>query len=196
VEEISRRWQRASSFSDFSLGRLILESVALGGEYRVYFPVEMVLMTKALITFEAVGHLLQPGLDVAAVSRHHVTQIIAERFSPFRIARESLRGVPEMIDAVVKAPMLVSEGLRLLEESARRPTRNPFAGVRGTIFGGFCMVAGAILLTRPGGPPPPLDPTLPPFLAILQTVLYAFADWGLPVLLFLVGVLAALNKRG
>ena len=183
VEEVSRRWQRSSSFRDFSLARLILESVSLGAKHRVYFPVELVLMTKALVTFEAVGHTLKPGFDVAAASKSHITRIIVERFSPWRLARESLRGLPEMIDAVVKAPMLIGEGLRLLEQTARRPRENPFAGVRGTIFGGFCMVAAAVLLASSGLPVGGL------------TALQVAIRWGLPALLFLVGVFAALNKR-
>ncbi len=169
VEEVSRRWQRSSSFEDFSFARLILESVSLGAEFRVYFPIETVLMTKALVTFEAVGHMLKPGFDVAEASRGHITRIILQRFSPWRLARESLRGAPELIDAMVKAPTLVSEGLRLLEHSAKRRNENPLAGVRGTLFGGFCIVAGAILAGT-GYP------------------------WPLWALLMLIGVAAGLNK--
>ena len=55
VEDISTRWHRVSNFKEFSLARLIMESTALGGQYRMYFPIEMVLMVKALITFEGVG---------------------------------------------------------------------------------------------------------------------------------------------
>ena len=168
VEEVSRRWQRASSFEDFSFAQLILESVSLGAEFRVYFPIETVLMTKALVTFEAVGHTLKPGFDVAEASRGHITRVILYRFSPWRLAREGLRGAPELIDAIVKAPTLVSEGVRLLETSAKRRRENPFTGVRGTIFGGFCIVAGAVLAG--GGEP-----------------------W-LGSLLMLVGVAAGLNK--
>ena len=69
VEDISRRWARAANFKDFSLARLIMESVVLSGQYRMYFPVEMILMVKALVTFEGVGNLMEPGFDVAAVSQ-------------------------------------------------------------------------------------------------------------------------------
>jgi ubiquinone biosynthesis protein len=146
VEEVCRRWQRASSFDDFSLAQLILESVGRGVQYRIYFPVETVLMVKALVTFEGVGHVLRPGFDVAEVSQTHINRIFLHQFSPMRLAREGLRGAPELVDALIKAPMLVTEGLRLLETTTRRPAENPFAGLRGTLFGGFCMLAGAILL--------------------------------------------------
>lgn len=170
VEDLGRRWQRAANFQDFSLARMVLESTALGAQFQVYFPVELVLMTKALITFEGVGHLMKPGFDVAEVSRGPLNQLILEQLNPLRLAREGLRGAPELVEAIVKAPMLVSEGLRLVELTTKRRDENPFAGIRGTIFGGFCLVAGAIS-SAAGGP------------------------WYLWGTLFFVGLLAALNKH-
>ena len=145
VEEICRRWYRTANFDEFSLGQLILESTARGGKFRMYFPVEMVLMVKAIVTFEGVGQLLLPGFDVAKVSQKHINKIFIHQFSPFRMARESLRGAPELVDALVKMPMLVTQGLRALDKATRQHPENPFAGVRGTLLGGFCILAGAIL---------------------------------------------------
>lgn len=150
VEEISRRWHRQSTFEGFSLAQLILESVQRGGRYRMYFPVEMVLMVKALVTFEGVGHILEPGFDVAEVSQTHIRRIFIHQFSPVRIVRDSLRGAPDLVDALVRAPTLVTEGLRFLEKTTRRPQDNPFAGIRGTLLAGFCLVAGAILAAMQG----------------------------------------------
>lgn len=169
VEEVCRRWQRSSSFEGFSLAQLILESVGRGVQFRIYFPVETVLMVKALVTFEGVGHILRPGFDVASVSQAHINKIFFHQFSPVRLAREGMRGAPELIDALVKAPMLVTEGLRLLELQTRRPSENPFAGIRGTLFGGFCMLAGAILLA------------------------FGTAPWWVAAILFGVGVLLAIR---
>jgi ubiquinone biosynthesis protein len=153
VEEISRRWVRHSGFEDFSIAQLILQSVSKAGRYRMYLPVELVLMVKALVTYEGVGHLLKADFDVAAVSQKHISRIFVGQFSPLRIAREGLRGAPELVDALVKAPMLVTEGLRYLEKTTRQPPENPLSGVRGTLFAGFCLVSGAILAAF-GGPWP------------------------------------------
>jgi ubiquinone biosynthesis protein len=169
IEDVSRRWSRSSTFTDFSLAQLILESVGRAGHFRMYFPVEMVLMVKALITFEGVGQMLKPGFDVATVAQRHVNAILLHQFSPLRIAKESLRGAPEVIDALVKAPMLITEGLRVLERTTRSRPENPFAGLRGTLFGGFCMVAGAILAASDG-------------------------PWVVVATLFVVGLLLAIRK--
>lgn len=178
VEDVSRRWRRSSNFKDFSLAQLILESVAMAGQYRIYFPVEMVLMVKALVTFEGVGNLLHPGFDVASVSRTHISKIFFNQFNPLRIAKESLRGAPELLDAVVKAPLLVTEGIRLLEQATRKRSENPFDGVRGTIFGGFCVVASAILMAAGAASSGPWWQLWP--------------AWG-PLLV--IGLIAALNKK-
>ena len=150
VEETCRRWARTANFEEFSLGQLILESVGRGAQFRLYFPVEMVLMVKAIVTFEGVGQLLKPGFDVAKVSQKHINRIFIHQFSPLRMARESLRGAPELVDALVKMPMLVTQGLRALDKATKQHPENPFAGVRGTLLGGFCIVAGAILAAFQG----------------------------------------------
>jgi ubiquinone biosynthesis protein len=144
VAEIGNRWKRSSSFEDYSLGQLILDSVSRGAQYRMYFPVEMVLMVKALVTFEGVGHILLPGFDVAEVSKRHIRNIFLQQFSPLRLIAEGMRGAPDMVDAVVKMPLLMTEGLRVLEKVARRPAERPLAGMRGTLIAGFCLVAAAI----------------------------------------------------
>ena len=145
VTEILLRWNRSSSFRDFSLAQLILHSVNLGAQHRLYFPVEMVLMVKALVTFEGVGQILKPGLDVAALSQAHAGAIFRDQFSPQYLFKQVLRAGPDVLEAIAKAPSLITAGLRLLEQTARRSTENPLHGLRGTLFGGFCMVAGAIL---------------------------------------------------
>jgi ubiquinone biosynthesis protein len=153
VAEISARWRLASTFEDFSLAQLILESLTRGARYHMHFPVEMVLMVKALITFEGVGHMLLPGFDVAEVSQRHIRAIFLHQFSPFRLLKEELRSAPDLMEALVKAPLLVTEGLQVLDRATRQRTENPFAGMRGTLIAGFCLVAAAILMAF-GGPWP------------------------------------------
>ena len=150
VEEVSRRWSRHANFAEFSLARLILESVGKAGKYRMYFPVEMVLMVKALVTFEGVGQMLKPGFDIAEVSQRHINRIFFGQFNPLRLAKESLRGAPEVVDALVKAPLLITEGLKFLEQSTK-PRENPLAGLRGTLIGGVLLI-GATILVSSGQP--------------------------------------------
>ena len=150
VTEISSRWRNAASFDSFSLAQLILESVTSGARFRMYFPVEMVLMVKALITFEGVGQQLLPGIDVARVSRDHVRRIFLAQFNPMRILRDELRSAPDIVDALAKMPLLITEGVRVLERSTRAPAESPLSGVRGVLMAGFCLVAASLILALRG----------------------------------------------
>jgi ubiquinone biosynthesis protein len=146
VAEISGRWKRAASFEGFSLAQLTLESVSQGANFRMYFPVELVLMVKSLITYESVGHMLLPGFDVAEKSRSHIRRVFIAQFSPVRLFQEELRGAPDLVDALLKMPSLVTDGVRVLERSIKRPSENPLAGLRGTLIAGACLVAASILV--------------------------------------------------
>ena len=79
---------------------------------------------------------------------------------------EELGVGPELVEALVKSPMLVTEGLRFLEQATRQPRENPLSGIRGTLFAGFCLLSGAILVAMNG--PWPLWAALfaPVFIAI------------------------------
>jgi ubiquinone biosynthesis protein len=144
VAEVCRRFQRAASFRDYSLGQMIMESVSLGGRYRVYFPVELVLMVKALVTFEAVGHALLPDFDVAKLSQRHANKTFREKFNPLALGKESLRGLPELVDLLVHAPVIAADALRFVERRVKQPPVNPLEGVKSTLLAGFSLVSGAL----------------------------------------------------
>ena len=151
VREVARRWRRQARFEEFSLALLILECIQLGGRYHLYFPVDMVLMVKALVTYEGVGYILDPDFNVAEVSVRHVARIFRQEYSPKRLWIEVQRVAPDLVDALLMTPRLVSEGLSMLEERSRRRPQRPLTGVRSTLFGGACLVSGSILIGT-GGP--------------------------------------------
>jgi ubiquinone biosynthesis protein len=144
VAEVCRRFYRASRYGEFSIAQLIMESVSLGGHYRMYFPIELVLMTKALVTFEGVGRALLPGIDVAKVSQRHVSRLFRSQFNPVSLLRESFRNAPELVDLLIKSPSLAAEGLRFFEQRMRHPAGNPFAPLRTALLSGSALIAGTI----------------------------------------------------
>jgi ubiquinone biosynthesis protein len=133
-----------SASGDFSIAELILSSVGLGVRYRVFFPVEMTLMVKALVTFEGVGRMLDPELDVAGISRRHVARIFKQQFNPRTLTRQILRGSPEMVDMAVRLPQLLSAGFKFAEETLNDRSPSPLAGLRSSVLAAACIVGGVI----------------------------------------------------
>ena len=149
VVELSRRFLLRAGRGEFSIARLILESMRLGGRYRMRFRVELVLMVKALVTFEGVGRMVDPDLDVVAVSRTHVGRIFRDQFRLGRLRRELVRNAPEWLDLAGRLPELLPRMARTLEHSSPpRPPLDTLAGLRGAIFAAACILGGVVILAQ------------------------------------------------
>lgn len=152
VSDMARHFLMRSKKGSISLAEVILQSLSLGGRYRVFFPVEMTLMVKALVTFEGVGRTLDPDLDVVAVSQRHVRKIFRDRFDPRALGSEVLSSAPELVDVALKLPQLLTSGVSHLEETINeQPPSDPLEGLRSGILAGSCIVGGVIAVVQ-GGP--------------------------------------------
>ncbi len=153
VADMARRFLMHSKSGDYSIAQLILESISLGGKFRVFFPVEMTLMVKALVTFEGVGRMLDPHLDITDVSQKHIARIFLEQFNPGLLSRTLLRSAPEMVDLAIQLPRLLSSGYRFLDQTFDgKPQPNPLAGLRTGIVAGSCIVGGVLAVVFSGPP--------------------------------------------
>ncbi|PSQ74808.1 MAG: ubiquinone biosynthesis protein UbiB [Bacteroidetes bacterium QH_9_64_21] len=152
VSDMARHFLMRSKQGSISLAQVILQSLSLGARYRIFFPVEMTLMVKALVTFEGVGRTLDPDLDVVAVSRRHVQRIFRERLNPITLGSEMLNNAPELVDVALKLPQLLTSGMAHLEESLTdQPPSDPLEGVRSSIIAGSCIIGGVVAAVQ-GGP--------------------------------------------
>jgi ubiquinone biosynthesis protein len=150
LEDLNRRWLAAPTFRRPSLAQLLLESVALAGQYRIMYPGEIVLMAKALVTVEGVGNMLEPGLDVVGASQKHIRRIVLRQLDVPGLIRDSVVVLPELIDALRRGPLVLSESMRYLESQLKTQRGDPMGGVRGSIFAGACVLGGAIVAASGG----------------------------------------------
>jgi ubiquinone biosynthesis protein len=150
VVELSRRFLLRAGRGEFSIARLILESMRLGGRYRMRFRVELVLMVKALVTFEGVGRMVDPDLDVVAVSQAQVGRIFRDQFRLARLRRELVRNGPEWLDLAGQLPELVPRLAKMLVEQSKQPPPpvDTLAGLRGAIFAAACILGGVVILAQ------------------------------------------------
>jgi ubiquinone biosynthesis protein len=150
ASDLYTRWLITPNFKDFSLAQVILQSVLLAGHYHIQYPGEIILMVKALVTIEGVGHIFDPELDIPSAARKHMQSILLHEFNPLSMVRDSALILPEMMDVLRKSPLLITEGMRALEANLKKPPSGPLNGARGTLLAGFCLVAAALLLAFNG----------------------------------------------
>ena len=155
LEDLYRRWLRTPNFYEFSLARVILESVLLAGRYHIQYPGEVILMVKSLVTVEGVGHVLAPGINVREASQGYIQQIIFNQFNLGRVLRNSILLLPELLEAINRGPLVLNESLQQLEGHLKRPQQDALPALRSTLLAGFCLLAAAILVAA--GSPWPLS---------------------------------------
>jgi ubiquinone biosynthesis protein len=143
---VAQRWVRNPNFSEFSLGQLIFESTMLGAKYRMFFPLEMVLMVKAMITFEGVGQVIQPNFDVAKISKKHIRKLILNEVNPVELFKHSMQNAPELFDMIMRSPIVLVEMFKQTERKLHEPPQgDPREGMKSVVFGGFCVLGGCIM---------------------------------------------------
>ena len=153
VADVLRRYRLQVKHGQYSLARLILESLRIGGRYRIGFPMEMTLMVKSLVTFEGVGQRINPNLDVPGLSRRHVRNILLRRYHPERLFNQVMAGLPEILDLAVNLPRITADSSKALDEYVNRvPQPNPVIGLRGSIMGGAFVLGAVIALVQGASP--------------------------------------------
>jgi len=150
ASDMYARWLMAPNFKDFSLAQVILQSILMAGHYQIQYPGEIILMVKALITIEGVGFIFDPDIDIPTAARKHVRYILMQEFNPLTMLRESALVLPEMVDVLRKSPLLLTEGMKVLESNLKKPPAGPLNGARSTLLAGFCLLAGAFILANNG----------------------------------------------
>jgi ubiquinone biosynthesis protein len=94
---------------DIETSALIRDLVQGAIKYDIDMPVEIVMVGKALMTVEGIGKQLDPELDVLGELRPMLTRVVAQRYSPERLARDGLRAARALGDAAVNLPGQITD---------------------------------------------------------------------------------------
>jgi ubiquinone biosynthesis protein len=147
LTDLNRRWGSASKYHRFSVTQLVLRSINLAGRYRVYYPEEIILMTKALVTIEGVGLLLDPDLELTVVARKHIRAILRDEFDLGRLWQQTVINAPELMDILRRSPMILARVLQRLEHEQIGPHPISYPGLKEIVLAGFALIAIAILVS-------------------------------------------------
>jgi ubiquinone biosynthesis protein len=152
--------------SEISLGEVLLKLFRTAQRYELTIQPQLILLQKTLLSIEGVGRQLDPKIDIWAVARPVLEQILVERYSPPRLLGEFRKRLPEMVTHAPEMPRLLHAWLRQqvegrqelrmhsrdlaeLARAAKDGQRRTVAAILGT---GLLVVAAVLYGLEAGGP--------------------------------------------
>ncbi|MGO1718917.1 MAG: ubiquinone biosynthesis regulatory protein kinase UbiB [Luteimonas sp.] len=93
--------------SEISLAEVLGKLFRTAQKYELTLQPQLILLQKTLLSIEGLGRLLDPKIDIWAVARPVLERILAERYSPKRLAAEFRRRLPELVTKTPEMPRLV-----------------------------------------------------------------------------------------
>ncbi len=76
---------------DLKVGKLLIEFVEILTEYRIKFPSNLMLLSRALIAMEGIGRQLDPDFNMVEQLKPFAEQIVKDRYSPKNVAKDVAR---------------------------------------------------------------------------------------------------------
>ena len=152
--------------SEISLAEVLVKLFRTAQRYELTLQPQLILLQKTLLNIEGVGRQLDPKIDIWAVAKPVLEQILVERYSPQRLAGEFRKRLPEMITRAPEMPRLLhtwlqqqvegrhelsmrSRDLAELARVARDGQKRMVAAILGV---GLLIVAAVLYALEAGGP--------------------------------------------
>ena len=144
--------------SEISLGEVLLKLFRTAQRYELTIQPQLILLQKTLLSIEGVGRQLDPAIDIWAVAKPVLERILAERYSPRRLAREFRKRLPEIVTRAPEMPSLLHAWLQQQVEGRHelamrsteladlaRAVREAQRRLTAAILGVGALVAAAVL---------------------------------------------------
>lgn len=114
VVEFLERQFAGKTIKEIEVSSFFRDLVTLALKHRVRMPADYTMTFKAIITMEGVAKQLVPDLDLLSAVRPYVTKLVAQRYSPGRLAQnayETLRELSETAGGLPSTARAILEDL-------------------------------------------------------------------------------------
>lgn len=98
--------------SEISLAEVLVKLFRTAQRYELTLQPQLILLQKTLLNIEGVGRQLDPQIDIWAVAKPVLEDILAERYSPKRLAGELRKRLPELMTRAPEMPRLLHAWLQ------------------------------------------------------------------------------------
>jgi ubiquinone biosynthesis protein len=163
VTEVMQKHLSGKTLSELDFAAYFSDLVTGAIRHRIKMPPTYTMVFKALITVQGIGQRLAPEVNLIEEAQPFVREMLAERYSPARLIRESVESLDALSGFLRQFPFTATQLLRDAEqgrltvkveplglaEAAEVHARSQQRLARSVGFGA-CMVAGATALGAPG----------------------------------------------
>ena len=152
--------------SEISLAEVLIKLFKTAQRYELTLQPQLILLQKTLLNVEGVARQLDPGLDIWAVAKPVLEEILRERYSPRTLFAEFRKRLPELITQAPEMPRLLRDwlaqqvdgthSLHMHSNELAELARASRDGQRQTVFAilgaGLLIVAALLFVYDAGGP--------------------------------------------
>jgi ubiquinone biosynthesis protein len=152
--------------AEISLGEVLVKLFAVARRYELTIQPQLILLQKTLLNIEGVGRLLDPKLDIWAVAKPVLDEILREKYSLEALGKDLRARLPEVVRGAPELPRLFHSWLRqavrgeqslnmrsidlhALAETSRRSQR---ATVEAVLGAGLLIAASVVWALDAPGP--------------------------------------------
>jgi ubiquinone biosynthesis protein len=152
--------------SEISLAEVLVKLFKTAQRYELTLQPQLILLQKTLLNVEGVARQLDPRLDIWAVAKPVLEEILRERYSPRSLLTEFRKRLPELVTQAPDMPRLLrawlsqqvdgTHSLRMQSNELAELARISRDGQRQTVFailGAGLLVVAALLFTFDAGGP-------------------------------------------
>ncbi|RJQ22254.1 AarF/ABC1/UbiB kinase family protein [Candidatus Woesearchaeota archaeon] len=108
-----------SQLKEGTLTRAFFNAIAEGVHHKVYFPPDLVLFSKMLVTTESVGALLNPEFDISKDAKPFIEDLMSAEMSPIKFIKGFIKNALEYGELIEELPKHIVHIIKKLEESVR-----------------------------------------------------------------------------
>jgi ubiquinone biosynthesis protein len=98
--------------SEISLGEVVVKMFQVARKFELSLQPQLILLQKTLLNIEGIGRSLHPQIDIWAVARPVLADILRRRYGIRRTLRELRTRLPEWLAAAPQMPELIHAALK------------------------------------------------------------------------------------
>ena len=98
--------------SEISLGEVVVKMFQVARKFELTLQPQLILLQKTLLNIEGIGRSLHPQIDIWAVARPVLAEILRKRYGIRRTLRELRTRAPEWLAAAPQMPELIHAALK------------------------------------------------------------------------------------